>query len=70
MDPRPTIWETGRALKSVTQSVDDQPATTEWIEFIFLLSLDTMDLHKIIHDALHEFIQTFIPDADLRWDLL
>ncbi|CAL8361254.1 unnamed protein product [Boreogadus saida] len=24
-----------------------------------------MDLHKIIHDALHEFIQTFIPDADL-----
>lgn len=24
-----------------------------------------MDLHKIIHDALHEFIQTYIPDADL-----
>ncbi|XP_020486556.1 CUE domain-containing protein 2 [Labrus bergylta] len=24
-----------------------------------------MDLHKIIHNALHEFIQTFIPDADL-----
>ncbi|XP_029926198.1 CUE domain-containing protein 2 [Myripristis murdjan] len=24
-----------------------------------------MDLHKIIHGALHEFIQTFIPDADL-----
>lgn len=24
-----------------------------------------MELHKIIHDALHEFIQTFIPDADL-----
>ncbi|CAL8298858.1 unnamed protein product [Merluccius merluccius] len=24
-----------------------------------------MDLQKIIHDALHEFIQTFIPDADL-----
>ncbi|XP_056147836.1 CUE domain-containing protein 2 [Lampris incognitus] len=24
-----------------------------------------MDLHKIIHDALHEFIQAFIPDADL-----
>lgn len=24
-----------------------------------------MDLHKIIHNALHEFIQTYIPDADL-----
>ncbi|XP_014910126.1 CUE domain-containing protein 2 [Poecilia latipinna] len=24
-----------------------------------------MDLHKIIHSALHEFIQTYIPDADL-----
>lgn len=24
-----------------------------------------MELHKIIHDALHEFIQTYIPDADL-----
>lgn len=24
-----------------------------------------MDLHKIIHGALHEFIQTYIPDADL-----
>ncbi|XP_067092615.1 CUE domain-containing protein 2 [Osmerus mordax] len=24
-----------------------------------------MDLHKIIHDALHEFIQTYIPGADL-----
>lgn len=24
-----------------------------------------MDLHKIIHDALHEFIHTYIPDADL-----
>lgn len=24
-----------------------------------------MDLQKIIHDALHEFIQTYIPDADL-----
>ncbi|XP_028325258.1 CUE domain-containing protein 2 [Gouania willdenowi] len=24
-----------------------------------------MDLHKIIHDALHEFIQVYIPDADL-----
>lgn len=25
-----------------------------------------MDLHKIIHSALHEFIQTYITDADLR----
>lgn len=25
-----------------------------------------MDLHKIIHSALHEFIQAYIPDADLR----
>ncbi|XP_054655670.1 CUE domain-containing protein 2 isoform X1 [Dunckerocampus dactyliophorus] len=24
-----------------------------------------MDLHKIIHGALHDFIQTYIPDADL-----
>lgn len=24
-----------------------------------------MDLHKIIHDAFHDFIQTFIPSADL-----
>ncbi|XP_013890052.1 CUE domain-containing protein 2 [Austrofundulus limnaeus] len=24
-----------------------------------------MDLHKIIHSALHEFIQAYIPDADL-----
>lgn len=24
-----------------------------------------MDLHKIIHDALHDFIQTYIPNADL-----
>ncbi|XP_067375686.1 CUE domain-containing protein 2 isoform X2 [Channa argus] len=24
-----------------------------------------MDLHKIIHNTLHEFIQTYIPDADL-----
>uniref|UniRef100_A0A3P9K7P5 CUE domain containing 2 n=1 Tax=Oryzias latipes TaxID=8090 RepID=A0A3P9K7P5_ORYLA len=24
-----------------------------------------MDLHKIIHGALHEFIQTYIPDADI-----
>ncbi|XP_051936184.1 CUE domain-containing protein 2 [Hippocampus zosterae] len=24
-----------------------------------------MDLHKIIHGALHEFLQTYIPDADL-----
>lgn len=24
-----------------------------------------MDLHKIIHNALHEFIQMYIPDADL-----
>lgn len=24
-----------------------------------------MELHKIIHDALHEFIQMYIPDADL-----
>ncbi|KAA8583751.1 hypothetical protein FQN60_014959 [Etheostoma spectabile] len=24
-----------------------------------------MDLHKIIHSALHEFIQVYIPDADL-----
>ncbi|KAM9727862.1 CUE domain-containing protein 2 isoform 1-T2 [Menidia menidia] len=24
-----------------------------------------MDLHKIIHSALHEFIQNYIPDADL-----
>ncbi|XP_034538460.1 CUE domain-containing protein 2 [Notolabrus celidotus] len=24
-----------------------------------------MDLHKIIHNAMHEFIQTYIPDADL-----
>ncbi|XP_026165499.1 CUE domain-containing protein 2 [Mastacembelus armatus] len=24
-----------------------------------------MDLHKIIHSTLHEFIQTYIPDADL-----
>uniref|UniRef100_A0A3P9PVE4 CUE domain containing 2 n=1 Tax=Poecilia reticulata TaxID=8081 RepID=A0A3P9PVE4_POERE len=27
-----------------------------------------MDLHKIIHSALHEFIQTYIPDADLTLD--
>lgn len=27
-----------------------------------------MDLHKIIHSALHEFIQAYIPDADLRWE--
>lgn len=26
-----------------------------------------MDLHKIIHNTLHEFIQTYIPDADLRF---
>ncbi|XP_019953782.2 CUE domain-containing protein 2 isoform X1 [Paralichthys olivaceus] len=26
---------------------------------------NTMDLHKIIHSAMHEFIQTYIPDADL-----
>lgn len=26
-----------------------------------------MDLHKIIHSALHEFIQTYIPDVDLRY---
>lgn len=28
-----------------------------------------MDIHKIIHDALYEFIQSYIPDADLRWAL-
>uniref|UniRef100_A0A3Q4HN24 CUE domain containing 2 n=1 Tax=Neolamprologus brichardi TaxID=32507 RepID=A0A3Q4HN24_NEOBR len=27
-----------------------------------------MDLHKIIHSALHEFIQTYITDADLTLD--
>lgn len=26
-----------------------------------------MDLHKIIQDALYEFIQSYIPDADLRY---
>lgn len=26
-----------------------------------------MDLQKIIHGALHEFIQMYIPDADLRY---
>lgn len=26
-----------------------------------------MDLHKIIHGALNEFIHSYIPDADLRW---
>lgn len=25
-----------------------------------------MDLHKIIHNTLHEFIKTYITDADLR----
>lgn len=26
-----------------------------------------MDLNKIIHNTLHEFIQTYISDADLRF---
>lgn len=25
-----------------------------------------MDIQKIIHNALYEFIQSYIPDADLR----
>lgn len=29
-------------------------------------SMDAMDLHKIIHGALNEFIHQYIPDADLR----
>lgn len=29
-----------------------------------------MDLHKIIHGALNEFIHSYIPDADLRWAIL
>lgn len=29
-----------------------------------------MDLHKIIHGALNEFIHSYIPDADLRSAIL
>lgn len=29
-----------------------------------------MDLHKIIHGALNEFIHQYIPDADLRYATL
>jgi len=34
---------------------------------LFYPIADRMDLQKIIHDALYDFILSYIPHADLRW---
>lgn len=34
---------------------------------LFYPIADRMDLQKIIHDALYDFISSYIPHADLRW---
>lgn len=56
-----------RALWLLMMSFSDKLLLLLPSSFFFYPFADRMDLQKIIHDALYDFILSYIPHADLRW---